>query len=61
MKFILEIECNTPAFGDDAYQRSDEVSNILRTVEQEVFDGAVYGIVRDTNSNFVGTYKFTEA
>lgn len=58
MDFVLRINCDNDAFGDNALSRDIEVSYILGRIAQSLEDGKSYGTIRDTNGNTVGEYEY---
>ena len=58
MKFQVEIECDSAAFGENAQERGDEVLGILedlcKKVEAHGVKVGCYYRLFDTNGNFVG-------
>lgn len=65
MKFTLEITCDNAAFTDpdnidNDEAMSTEVAYILRGVSAQVDNGFIKGLIKDSNGNPVGVFKFYE-
>lgn len=43
--------------GSDAMQDNLDVAGALENVVREIYDGRMFGIIRDINGNLVGTWS----
>ncbi len=61
MEFILKINTDNAAFGDDQVDRASELFAIMQTVSAQVYDNAPdpgdIMPVRDSNGNIVGQWS----
>jgi hypothetical protein len=57
VRFTLEFDANTEAFGEDDYDCAYEVSRILRQINEKVGeDLRTSGVINDTNGVQVGSW-----
>ena len=57
MKFKLEFDCDSEAFGEDETDRQIGICNILDDVMERInFKGEESGTIRDVNGNRIGHY-----
>lgn len=65
MKFVLAIQCDNAAFGDEDDEDRDtvlaaEVASILKNTARRIEDGSEYMRLHDSNGNAVGVAQFTK-
>lgn len=63
MKFILSIETDTEAFGEDNFDREMEVARILRRASEALYGGEIVtesAELRDRHGRTVGKYQFSK-
>lgn len=58
MKFRLEIDCDSAAFGDDDGHRAAELARILAHLVANWCGAMNAGTLRDANGNRVGFARF---
>lgn len=61
MKYIIEIRCNTTAFGDSDYEASVEVVSILEELSEKIKSDhnlIRFSPLKDNNGNRVGSASF---
>lgn len=60
MRFMLNMTCDSAAFGDGAGDLAEEVSRILLVAATRVQDLHAEGTLRDANGNTVGRWQFID-
>jgi len=66
MKFVVEINMDNAAFGDDPKKKAFELAKILLKLQRQVYESRFFFhslediVLVDTNGNTVGTAKVVE-
>lgn len=58
MELVIRIQCDNAAFGETAFERSAEISDILGQASRKIIAGYAGGVLRDGNGNMVGSFEF---